>query len=224
MSMQLHQRTRYVVIASQPLLQAGVKATLTGAYVECVGSGSTVADARRLYDQTTPDLIILDWQLPGSQDFTRAVATATRDTRVLALSSSDRHPDVVSALESGASGYVLKTVSGTDLAQTIHIIATGETYITPQLAARLLVANTRTPAPAAAAAADQLTRREQDILCELSKGKSNKEIGRTLRIAEKTVKHYITSILQKLSAKNRTEAVVISRAMTDRRNYELLAN
>ena len=126
------------------------------------------------------------------------------------LTVSEQEDDVVNALKAGATGYVLKGVSGEELINVVRSVHAGESYIPPSLAAQVLLSMS---APAKIEQTDNelmdsLTKREIEILKLVAKGNSNKEIGRFLDLQEKTVKHYMTSILKKLGARNRVEAAV----------------
>ncbi len=126
------------------------------------------------------------------------------------LTVSEREEDLARAMQAGVHGYVLKGITGQDLINTIRTVSRGETYITPQFAARLLSSmNRRTAAEHAHARNDpQLTMREEQILKEVAAGLTNKEIARKLSLSEKTIKHYMTNVLQKLQVRNRVEAVI----------------
>jgi two-component system, NarL family, nitrate/nitrite response regulator NarL len=124
---------------------------------------------------------------------------------------------VTEALALGAVGYMLKSITPQSLLQTMRLVMAGESYIAPHLAARLVQMAAENARRAnnerrARAVLDRLTMREQQILDHLTTGKTNKEIARTLDLTEKTVKHYMGKVLQKLSARNRTEAVILSRS------------
>jgi DNA-binding NarL/FixJ family response regulator len=207
-------RIRIAVIDEQPLLRAGVEYVLSKEpEFEIVGSGSSHDDALRIVELVSPNLILMDVNIPGG-GIAASLEIAKRNpkVRVLFLTASERHEDVTAALAAGVCAYMLKGISPTDLVSTLRVILAGETFIMPKLATRLLVASARMPAIAAQTpAADllqQLTAREQQILKKVSLGLTNKEIAKLLAITEKTVKHYMSSILQKLCVRNRTEAVI----------------
>jgi two-component system nitrate/nitrite response regulator NarL len=128
------------------------------------------------------------------------------------LTVSEHDDDVLSALQAGARGYILKGVGGEELVGIVRAVNRGESYVSPDLAARLLVevrsGNTRDAASDPVAG---LTAREEQILKLVSRGLSNKEVGRDLDLREKTIKHYMTNILQKLQVRNRVEAAIMVR-------------
>ena len=130
---------------------------------------------------------------------------------VAMLTASEDEGDLMTALKLGAAGYILKGVGASELVGLVRDLVAGRSYVSPGLAGRLLVALRGKPDVAANPLAD-LSRREEDILRLVATGLSNKEVGRKLDIQEKTVKHYMTSILQKLHVRNRVEAAMLARA------------
>jgi DNA-binding NarL/FixJ family response regulator len=121
------------------------------------------------------------------------------------------HDSVTAALKLGARGYVLKGVGGSQLVDIVRAVNEGGSYVSPALAAKLLSNFGRSGHKAGAdrEPLESLTAREEQILHLLGKGLSNKEIGNQLDLREKTVKHYVTNILQKLQLRNRVEAAVM---------------
>jgi two-component system nitrate/nitrite response regulator NarL len=150
--------------------------------------------------------------LEDSLDAIEALAQQHPMVRILLLTLTADVEHVCAALKRGACGYVLKDINGSDLAQAVRLLGQGESYVSPVLAAELL---TRAP-PSHASAAQatdgfaHLTPREEQILSILSNGRSNKEIGNTLALSEKTIKHHVTNILQKLRVRNRVEAAILA--------------
>lgn len=131
------------------------------------------------------------------------------------LTFSEAEGDVLAALKAGARGYILKGVSGLELTQQVRAIHAGEVYITPSLAATVLRDLAADPAVAGAPARalnplDDLTERERQILELVAAGRSNKEAGQELGLTEKTIKHYMSNIMQKLHVRNRVEAALLA--------------
>jgi len=124
------------------------------------------------------------------------------------VSESEEH--VHQAMEAGVRGYVLKGTSGVELVNTLRAVARGEYYVTPRLAARILALSKR-PSKGSDPhdAFPDLTKREEQILDRVARGLTNKEIAKDLQISEKTVKHYMTNIMQKLQVRNRVEAALV---------------
>ena len=205
---------RVVVVDDHPLYRDGVVRTLRDHEdIDVIGEGRSSDDAVRLCAEHAPDVVLLDVSMPGgghtALEGVRAQAPATRAI-MLTVSESDN--DVITALEGGASGYVLKGVEGSELGRIIRTVADGGTYVAPTLAATLLVSmKTTMSGRSQVAGMPALSKREEGILQLVSQGRSNKEIGRTLALQEKTVKHYMTGILNKLNARNRVEAAIMAR-------------
>lgn len=131
--------------------------------------------------------------------------------KIAMLTASEEDDQVMQALKAGALGYVLKGVGARELVGIVKDLARGQTYVSPVLAGRLLASMRNGGAARPANPLADLSKREEDILRLVAEGKSNKEIGLTLDLQEKTVKHYMTSILQKLHLRNRVEAAVLAR-------------
>jgi len=201
-----------VVADDHPLLRDGVIRTLqsqTG--IDVLGEAG---DAESTVEQCTickPDIALVDISMPGSGiEAARQIAALDIPPRVVMLTVSEEEDDVVDALKAGASGYVLKGVNAEELVSIIRSVHAGESYIPPSLAAQVLMSlnnPSATPIPDGELL-DTLTSRETDILKLVAKGRSNKEIALALDLQEKTIKHHMTSILQKLQVRNRVEAAV----------------
>jgi RNA polymerase sigma factor (sigma-70 family) len=117
----------------------------------------------------------------------------------------------MTALKTGARAYVLKGVAARELMNILHAVQSGEIYVTPTLAANLLSEmTTGSRNEASESTFEKLTEREREILALIAAGTSNKEIGLQLHLTEKTVKHYVTNILQKLQVHNRVQAAIMA--------------
>lgn len=207
---------RIVVVDDHPLFREGVSLALANCPgLAVVGEGGSAAEAIALAEQHRPDVILLDLSMPGGG--LNALSTIIQrwpDAKAMVLTASESDDDVLTALRSGARGYVLKGVGGSTLADVVKGIAAGESYVSPALAARILVEMQDSPSHSAetAEAVDPLatlTPREKQILRMVADGNSNKEVGRLLDLQEKTIKHHMTRILQKLHVRNRTEAAML---------------
>jgi DNA-binding NarL/FixJ family response regulator len=128
--------------------------------------------------------------------------------RIVILTASDSDSDVAAMLRLGVHGYLLKGCTGQEIVRAVQRVYAGEFYVTPSLATRLLTEITM-PAEKAGDGSEELSSREEIILAQVSKGLTNKEIARALNLREKTVKHYMTNIMQKLGVRNRLEAVLV---------------
>lgn len=210
---------RIAIVDDHPLMRAGIETTLKrDPEIEVVATGASAQDAIEIAKQHAPDIMLIDVNMPGNgMTAARTISKDQPEIRVLFLTVSERQEDVTNALEAGARGYILKGISGPDLLRTIHSVALGETYITPEFAARLLASPMSRP-PAAGKPVDpmlHLSVREEQILREVALGQTNKEIAKKLDLSEKTIKHYMSGILQKLSARNRVEAVMASKRLRE---------
>ena len=207
---------RIVVADDHPLYREGVARSLADdPDIEVVGQAEDAAGAFDLTRDLVPDLVLLDISMPsggGVGAISRIMALPT-PPRVAMLTASEDDDDVMQALKSGASGYILKAVGSRELLRVVKDIAAGQSYVSPALAARILNAmRSRSGAREKPLnPLDDLSKREEDILRLVAEGRSNKEVGRALDLQEKTVKHYMTSILQKLHVRNRVEAAVLAR-------------
>ncbi|MEQ1719118.1 MAG: response regulator transcription factor [Hyphomicrobium sp.] len=205
-------RIRVAIVDDHPLFREGVVASLSNvAVIEVVGQGGDAEQAIQISQDLLPDVLLLDISLPGGGiEAMREIARLCPYIKVIMLTASENEHHVSAALEAGARGYILKGIGAAELVRTIQAISQGESYVTPQLAARLL---TMMKKPAAASASDDdlpaLTKREEQILDGVAEGKTNKEIARQLNISEKTVKHYMTNIMHKLQVRNRVEAALV---------------
>jgi len=141
----------------------------------------------------------------------RQIMLMAKPPKVAMLTASEEDDVVMQALKAGALGYILKGVGSRDLVAVVKDLANGQSYVSPALAGRILNAMRSGAAARAANPIDDLSKREEDILRLVAEGKSNKEVGLALELQEKTVKHYMTSILQKLHVRNRVEAAVYAR-------------
>jgi DNA-binding NarL/FixJ family response regulator len=206
---------RIGIVDDHPLLREGVANTLRKrADLQVVEQGASAEEARDIAQRMRPDVMLIDVNMPGDVfGAVRFISTELPDVKVLMLTVSESEDDAYSALEAGARGYVLKGVSGPDLVQAIRLIARGETYITPEFANKLLSNFKKREVEVRKI---DLTHREEQIIREVSKGLTNKEVASKLLISEKTVKYYMTCVMQKLHARNRVEAVTALRRYWER--------
>jgi len=208
------EKIRVVLVNDHPMFREGVAMTLADEPdFEIVGQGVSAGDAVRLVKDLLSDIVLLDISMPGGGiEAARQIAVACPVVKMVMLTVSEHDDDVVAALQAGARGYILKGVGGEDLIDIVRAVNRGESYVSPDLAARLLVEMRNGDGRNARHdPLTGLTAREEQILKLVSHGLSNKEIGRELGLREKTVKHYMTNILQKLQVRNRVEAALLAR-------------
>jgi two-component system, NarL family, nitrate/nitrite response regulator NarL len=210
----MNERIRVVLVDDHPMFREGVVHALSSQPdIEVVGQGGTAEEALRLSQELLPDILLLDISIPGDGlNAAQAVASACPVVKVVMLTASEEEDDVLAAFKAGARGYVLKGVSVAEMVGILRSAYLGEVYVTPALAAGLLMemAGTEGRRRAPASPVDGLTDREREILELVADGHSNKEIGQRLFLTEKTVKHYMTNILQKLHVRNRVEAALLA--------------
>ncbi len=209
-----------VIVDDHPLFREGVASTLCAEPdIEVVGQGETAEDAFRLAVELLPDILLLDISIPGGGlNIAPKIATACPVTKIVMLTASAEEDDVISALQAGARGYIVKGVSARELVHILRTIEAGEPYVTPALAASLLTF-VRSGGQSGDTPLQDLTERERQILQFVAAGQTNREIAEQLYLSEKTVKHYMTNIIQKLHVRNRVEAALVAHKLqaVDRR-------
>lgn len=210
------QHIRIAVVDDHPLFRDGVTQTFCESQeVDLVAVGANCDDAIQIAEQAKPDILLLDIQLPGGGiRAAQLISGMACATKIIMLTASEDETDVSAALEAGACAYVLKGISGVELIQTVRAVLQGEIYVTPSLAARMLKNLHQRPVSVLVEKpAFVLTPREEDILECVAIGQTNKEIAKLLTISEKTVKHYMTTIMHKLQVRNRVEAALKARQL-----------
>ncbi|MGB8645203.1 MAG: response regulator transcription factor [Anaerolineae bacterium] len=207
-------KIQIVIVDDHPLFRDGVVNTLKAEPdFEIVGEGATAEEAVRLTLELLPDLLLLDLSIPGGGlKAAQAITSRAPVTKIIVLTASESEDDLMDALKVGARAYILKGVAARELVRIVRATFAGEAYVTPGLAASLLFELTGKSSATRAPAnpLDELSQREHEILELVAAGKSNKEIGYQLHLAEKTVKHHMTNILQKLQVRNRVEAALLA--------------
>jgi two-component system, NarL family, nitrate/nitrite response regulator NarL len=199
---------RVVVADDHPMFRAGVVSSLAAhPDFEVVGEGSSADEAMTLAEQLQPDVCLLDIAMPGGGLIAaREITGSLPQTKVVMLTVSEDEDDLLAAMKSGASGYVLKGAAGSELMNVLKTVNAGEVYVAPGLAWGLL----REMSRPRSAPLDELSTREREVLELVAAGLSNQEIGERLGLAEKTIKHYMTSILGKLRVRSRVEAALLA--------------
>jgi DNA-binding NarL/FixJ family response regulator len=198
---------RVAVADDHPMFRAGVVGSLREVEgIEVVGEAGDAASALALARTELPDVIILDIAMPGGGlTAAREIAAACPATRIVMLTVSEDEDDLLAAVKSGASGYVLKGAGAGELVSVIRSVNAGEVYVAPALAWGML-RELQTPRTSPF---DELTEREREVLELVAEGLSNQEVGDRLGLAEKTIKHYMTNILGKLQVRSRVEAALL---------------
>jgi two-component system, NarL family, response regulator DevR len=202
---------RVFLLDDHEVVRRGLRDLLESAGdIEVVGESGLAVEATSRIPALRPDVAILDGRLPDGSgvDVCRDIRSVDPSIRALILTSYDDDEALFAAILAGASGYVLKQVTGHDLVDTVRRVAAGQSLIDPSLTARVLE-RVRNGAPEATELAD-LTEREREILGLIAEGLTNRQIGEQLFLAEKTVKNYVSSLLAKLGLERRTQAAVLA--------------
>lgn len=203
---------RVVIVDDQALVRQGVRTLLTIAGMDVVGEADDGARALEVIDGTVPDVVLLDLRMPRYDGLWTLRQLARRDVEVpvLVLTTFDEDTLVLDALRAGARGYLLKDVTLEQLAQAVRSLAAGGTLIAPSITDRLLRAITSGPSPVGVHAppVQPLTERETEVLRLVAEGYSNRQIAEVLFLAEGTVKNHVSTLLVKLGARDRTNAVL----------------
>ena len=204
---------QFLVVDDHPVVREGIAALLRQVEPDVsVLEAPDCAAALGLLDQH-PDLdaVVLDLRLPGIEGVEAIKLFGRRrpDLPVVVLSSSESPDDVRAALTAGALGYVPKSASRTTLVEALRFALRGEVYVPPLMMMAVEEENVRRPERGAL---ERLTERQIDVLRLLGCGKSNKEIGLALGLAEKTVKAHVAAIFRTLDVGNRTQAALTARA------------
>jgi len=206
---------RVLVVDDHPVVRRGLRAlldTLDG--IDVVGEASDGETAVNLAQQIRPDVVLMDLHMPGMGgiEATRLIAQQGRAPAVLVMTMLDGDEMVVSAVQAGARGYLVKGAQQDEISRALRAVASGEVIFGPDIAAQVL----DVLGGAASAQADQdafvdLTGRERDILDLLASGRRTASIAAQLYLAPKTVSNALTSIFAKLQVDGRAEAIVVAR-------------
>jgi two-component system, NarL family, nitrate/nitrite response regulator NarL len=199
---------RIAIIDDHPIFRGGIVEALMGSDgIEVVGEGATAADALAIARERTPDVMLLDLRLPGGGVSAAAnIACASPKVRIVALTASEE--DVVSALKAGVRGYILKGSTGDEVIATVRAVFQGDCYVAPTLAARLLIKKGNRIDAVVGDNQRDLTACEEKVFALVAQGMSNKEVARGLKCTERTIKHHMTNIMQKLNVRNRVQAAL----------------
>ena len=199
-----------LVVDDHPLFREGVVHSLEmDPGFRVVGETASGEEALALARKLLPDVVLLDVSMPGWNGIVTAekMALACPATAIVMLTGSDDKDKLLAALKAGARGYVLKGVSAKELANVVRSAVAGEVYVSPSIAAEILVSLTHGKA---LDPLQELTEREREILALIGTGLTNREIGERIFLSEKTIKHYVTNILQKLQVRSRVEAALLA--------------
>ena len=209
----MSQPLKIVLIDDHTLFRSGLKALLQRqSDFAVVGEAADGLEGVKLIELVAPDVVLLDLDMPhmnGREALAQIVAVHT-ELAVLMLTVSEDGEDLAECMRLGARGYLLKNINAEFLLSSIRRAVTGDSVLSPEMTAKL-VARLRDPRPAASRPdVDSLTPRERETLRHLARGASNKEIARSLDLAESTVKVHVQNILRKLNLSSRVQAAVFA--------------
>lgn len=195
------------IVDECPILRDALAQIFASHGFNVVGRAGSVADAVELAEKEI-DVLVLDPTMQGGMDAISAVLVRHPTIKIIAWSPATGADYAVRAIDAGARGYVLKRATAEDFILAVRAVLEGETFITPSFATTILTSLRDARLRRRAAQIVNFNMRESQIVRLLLRGRTNKEIARTLSIGEKTVKWYMTNVMQKLNARSRTEAVL----------------
>jgi DNA-binding NarL/FixJ family response regulator len=210
---------RVLLVDDQRLMRDGLRTLIElETDLDVAGEAEDGLQAVTAYRDMGPDIVLMDVRMPNLNgvEATRRIKADWPEANILILTTFDDDEYIFEALRAGASGYLLKDVSGKELAAAIRTVANGGTLIAPSVARKVVSEFARLkPAPKVSTESlpDPLSEREIEILKVVAQGHTNKEIADQLYLAEGTVKNYVTSILQKIGARDRTQAAIRAREL-----------
>ncbi|MFZ2362679.1 MAG: response regulator transcription factor [Anaerolineae bacterium] len=210
---------RLLLVDDQRLMREGLHTLLDmEPGLQVVGEAANGQEALNAYAASTPDVVLMDVRMPvmDGVEATRQLRARWPAARVIILTTFDDDEYVFEGLRAGAAGYLLKDVSIQELAEAIHAVMAGGVLIEPSVARKVVAEFARMATPAARPAQDldePLSEREVEILRLLAQGMTNREIAQRLYLAEGTVKNYVTNILGKIGARDRTQAALRAHEM-----------
>ncbi|MBI2976414.1 MAG: response regulator transcription factor [Chloroflexi bacterium] len=201
-------KTRVLLVDDHEVVRLGLMTLINDRPdMEVVGEAGTAAEALQAVERLRPDVTLMDIRMPGEGglEATRQITARFPEAKVVMLTSFADDELLVRAIRAGAVGYVLKQVGNEELLRAIAAAARGEALLDPSTTGRLLSRVREAERKAEEDAFRDLSDREMDVLALLARGKTNAEIGAGLNLSEKTVRNYVSNILEKLHLTNRIE-------------------
>ena len=198
-------KTRVLIVDDHDLLRAGISSVLQSRGYEVAGEAGDGREAVSRALELRPDLILMDIHMPemGGLEATRLIKAEQPDVKVVMLTVAEEEEDVFEAMKSGAEGYIFKRWNREVILDLISVVASGEALIFPKMAAKML----EEFSPKHGRKQAGLTEREQEVLNLVAQGKSNQEIADELGRSERTVKHHLRNILDKLHLETRAQLI-----------------
>ncbi|MCP9211846.1 response regulator transcription factor [Streptomyces sp. HD1123-B1] len=203
---------RVLVVDDEELTRTGLRTLLSAKPgLTVVGEAADGSEVLPLVRALRPDIVLMDVRMPtlnGIEATRQLRTTLSEPPKVIVITTFENDAYVYDALEAGADGFIRKRAPSQQIAQAIHLVATGDSMLFPDAVRRL--ATGRPVRPEAAARAAALTRRETEILRQMARGLSNQEIADELTVSLETVKTHVGNVLAKLGTGNRTQAVILA--------------
>lgn len=181
--------------------------------IEIVGLAGTVQEAINIAGKTSPDIVLMDFHLPDGTgaDATKSILDVHPECRIVFLTMSEKDDNLISAIRSGAKGYLLKDMHPSKLIDALKSVHRGESAISRTMTLTLMQELSRNDSNKLTQSSPTLTCRELDVLSAVAQGLSNHEIAEKFVLSENTVKYHVHSILDKLQLKDRKEAAIYAR-------------
>jgi DNA-binding NarL/FixJ family response regulator len=195
-----------MIVDDHPVVRDGLKGMLSGQPdLHVIGEATNGQEAITQAEALHPQVILMDLRMPVLDGVAAITHLRQRhfSGHILVLTTYDTDADILKAIEAGATGYILKDAPREELYRAIHATAQGQSYLSPSVATRLM-GQLRAPAET------PLSERELDVLSQVARGASNKEIARSLHISEATVKSHLLHVFSKLGVNDRTQAVTLA--------------
>lgn len=194
---------RVLLVDDHPIVREGLETVLEDRGLEVVGSCGSVREALEAAAQTRPEVVLVDLELPDGDgvELIGRLSEALADTCFVVLTAYRRDEQIFGALKAGATGFLLKGTPSSDIVRAIEVVLDGGSYLDPSVAARVA---------AGLRGSTRLSPRETEVLELVSRGLSTRDMAERMHVTERTVKFHVTSILNKLGASNRAEAVALA--------------
>lgn len=197
---------RVILVDDHPVVRAGLRSVIDAPdHIAVVGEASSGEEALAVVDELAPDVVMCDLRLGDGIDgieVTKRLNAMEQKPAVLILTTFDNDSEIVSALNAGAAGYLLKDINPEDISTAIEKASRGETYLPPEISSKVIAAM-RNPGP-------KLTRRERDVVKLLATGASNAQIAQELFVTEATVKSHLVNVFTKLGVDSRSRAIRVA--------------
>lgn len=206
-------KIRLMLVDDQRLMRDGMRTILElEPDLKVVAEAENGLEALKMFKTAQPDVVLMDIRMPEMDgvEATRRLVSENENALVIILTTFDDDQYIFEGLRAGALGYLLKDVSGSELAEAIRTVHAGGALIEPSVARKMFAEFARLPSSGSVETdlIDPLTEREEEVLRMLAKGLTNREIAQHLHLAEGTVKNYVSTVLTKIGARDRTQAAL----------------